>query len=261
MGSMSGNNAAGPLRPRDRPLKSRLPPEVALPPPPLRKIPCAAGTVVLGTFSVTAAPLPAPASLLAADLARRVGLILAAVAALVARRFLREPRLVGLIVPLWSRLNRSARRFERLMARIAAGTLPAPRRVTARPVHPLPPPRRAGLPTGRGWLVRALGHEAAGCASQLEHLLAEPGAAGLVAATPAAQRILRPLRHMLGVGPATRRRTARAAPPRRPREPRPLPPKPLAYNSLAAPGGGEGQGQVRDSGVPPGPPHPKSPPP
>jgi len=182
---------------------------------------------------MSAAPLPIPASRLAPDLARRVGLILAALAALLARRFLREPRLVALIVPLWTRLNRSAGRFERLMARLAAGKLPRPRR----PGRSGPHRRGATLPSGRGWLVRALGHEAAGCASQLEHLLAEPGVADLLAAAPAAQRILNPLRHMLGVGPAPRRRASHhPASMRRPREPRPLPPRPFAYSSLSAPG-------------------------
>ena len=184
------------------------------------------------------APVPAPLRAFAPDLARRVGLILAALAAIVARRFLREPRLVALIVPLWNRLNRTASRFERLMARLAAGTLPAPRRAAARRVRPLPVPRRAGLPTGRGWLVRALGPEAAACASQLEHLLAEPGVAELLAAAPAARRVLGPLRHMLGVGPAPRRQAARhPAPAPCPREPRPLPPR-LAWKlALAHPPG------------------------
>ena len=156
-------------------------------------------------------PLPTPTSLLAPDLARRVGVIVAALAALIARRFLAEPRLVALIIPLWNRLTLSARRFERLMARLAAGRLPIPRRCTVRSVRPVPPPHRTGLPTGRGWLVRALGYEAVGYASQLEHLLAEPGVADLLAAAPAAQRILRPLRHMLGVGPAPRRQAGRVS--------------------------------------------------
>jgi len=186
---------------------------------------------------VTAATLPLSASLLAPDFARRVGLIIAALAALVARRFLREPRLVALIVPLWTRLNRTARRFERLMARLAAGRLPRPRRSGRGGPHR----RGAALPTGRGWLVRALGHEAAGCASQLEHLLAEPGVADLLAAVPAAGRILGPLRHMLGVGPAPRRRAARhPAPVRRTSEPCQLSPRLRAYGSLSALGGGEG---------------------
>jgi hypothetical protein len=69
------------------------------------------------------------------------------------------------------------------------------------------------LPTGRGWLVLALGYEAAGYASQLQALLAEPAAARLLAAAPTAGRILRPLARMLAIGAFTlRSRPARAAP-------------------------------------------------
>ncbi len=158
------------------------------------------------------APLPTPLAAFAADFSRRFGLILAALAALVARRFLRQPRLVTLIVPLWNRLNRAARRCERLMARLAAGRLPRPRRAGRNGPHPV----GATLPRGRGWLVRALGPEAAADATQLESLLAEPAAAGLLALAPSAGRILRPIAHMLGVGAvAPNRRAARAlrAPP------------------------------------------------
>ena len=155
-----------------------------------------------------AAPLPDPLAALAADFSRRFGLILAALAALVARRLLREPHLSTLIVPLWTRLNRAARRCERLMARLAAGRLPQPRRPGRGGPH------RPGdtLPRGRGWLVRALGHEAAAYAAQLESLLAEPGAAELLALAPSAGRIVRPIARMLGVGAGTRRRRAARAP-------------------------------------------------
>ena len=57
------------------------------------------------------------------------------------------------------------------------------------------------LPSGRGWLVRALGYEAAGYGSQLAALLAEPELQALLLAAPAAGRILRPLCRMLGVEP------------------------------------------------------------
>src|ERR1019366_373175 len=105
-----------------------------------------------------------------------------------------EPRLALLIVPLCARLRRAARRFERLMARLAAGRLPKP--------HPSgprgPPPSAPALPTGRGWLIRVLGYEAANYASQLQALLAEPAAVELLAAAPTAGRILNPLSRLLG---------------------------------------------------------------
>jgi hypothetical protein len=153
---------------------------------------------------VQLAPLPAPIQAYAPDFARRLGLILAALAAIIARRFPREPRLAALIIPLWTRINRAIGRFERLMARLAAGALPTPRRPGAPPSGSLGrtgPHRSAdGLPTGRFWLIRALGHEAAACATQLEALLAEPAAAKLLAEVPAAGRIIRPLIHLLAIG-------------------------------------------------------------
>jgi len=150
---------------------------------------------------------PALVQASAPDLARRVGLILTTLAALVARRFLRQPRLAALIIPLWRRLNRVARRFERLMARLAAGALPKPRASG----HGGPHRSANTIPTGRGWLVAALGHEAAACATQLQALLAEPAAAELLALAPAAQRILRPLTRMLAIGAfAPRPRPVRA---------------------------------------------------
>jgi len=157
------------------------------------------------------ASIPAPVQAFAPDFARRFSAIMAALAALVARRLLREPRLALLIVPLWNRLNRTARRFERLMAHLAAGTQPLPRR-----------PGRSGgshrsaivLPTGRAWLIRTLGYEAAACASQLEALLAEAAAVAVLALAPAAEHILNPVKRLLGIGAfALRPRPARPAPP------------------------------------------------
>jgi hypothetical protein len=158
---------------------------------------------------VQPAPTPIPVQAFAPDFARRLRLILTTLAALIARRFLREPRLAALIVPLWSRLQRAARRFERLMVGLAAGRLPKPRKS-----GPGGPHRSAtALPTGRGWLVRALGPEAAACATQLQTLLAEPAAAELLLVAPTARRILRPIARMLAIGAfAPRPRPAPAAP-------------------------------------------------
>ena len=188
-------------------------------------------------FFVNPRPNPTPVQASAPDLARRVGLIVAALAALVARRFLRDPHLVSLIVPLWTRLTRTARSFDRLMPRVAANRLPKPR--PPRPQRPTPSTARATpLPTGHGWLIRALGHEAAAYAGQLDSLLAEPGTADLLAAVPAAARILRPVGRMLGLtafAPKRNKRRPQAAsapgrvPPCRTATPRPHP--------AAAPGG------------------------
>ena len=132
----------------------------------------------------------------APELVQRLGWIVAGVAALVARRFLREPKFFALIIPLWSWLGRSARRFARVRVDVV-------RAVPVVRTKRISVARRAGvrLPSGRGWLVRALGWEAAGFGSQLQALLAEPDLQALLTAAPAAGRILRPLCRMLGVVP------------------------------------------------------------
>ena len=157
-----------------------------------------------------------PAALLAAaspPLASRLGLILRGLAALITRRFLRDPLRAPLIVPLWRCLTRAATRLEGLHTRLAAGPLPAPK---PRAGKSSGPHRKPALPTTHAWLIRALGAEAAAYASQLEALLADPEAAELIA-LPAARRSLAPVRRMLGLAPRP------AAAPRRPRAAKPAP--------------------------------------
>ena len=128
------------------------------------------------------------------EMVLRFGQILTGLAAVVARRFLRDPRFAALIVPLWRWLNRSIRRFERAGNRPAAVRAQAPRKATCLVLAPRP-----RLPSQKAWLVRALGWEAAGYGSQLEALLAEPEMQALLGSVPAVGRILRPLCRMLGV--------------------------------------------------------------
>ncbi len=136
---------------------------------------------------------------------------------------------LGLAVPLmlllWSRLRRTAERFARLAAKVRAGTLPPPRRRLRSPRPARPQPLR--LPRGFAWLVRRL-PQAASAASQLQHLLADPAMADLLAAAPQAGRLLRPLCQMLGVRPPPAQHPpppARPAAPSRPAfRPRPPPP-------------------------------------
>ena len=142
----------------------------------------------------------------AAEMARRLALILSAVAALIARRFLRDPKFAAVIVPLWGWLGRSARRFERAVTRPMKPRPTMPRRVEARTAGVRAEdagvrPARVRLPGGQGWLVKALGWEAAGYGSQLTALLAEPEMQAVLAAVPAVGRILRPVCRMLGVVP------------------------------------------------------------
>ncbi|MBC7634151.1 MAG: hypothetical protein H7251_00975, partial [Acetobacteraceae bacterium] len=122
-------------------------------------------------------------------------LVLAGLVALVARRFLRVPRLAGLTVLLCGRIGRAAGRFARALVRPVKTPVARVRKARACSDRA----RAPGLPQGRGWLVRELGWEAAGCASQLQALLDDPAMRAALAALPAAGRILRPLCRMLGV--------------------------------------------------------------
>jgi len=118
------------------------------------------------------------------------------------------------MVLLWTRLRRVSHRLAALAARAAAG-----RALTRRYVAPLAPIRQAPaapfprLPHKFAWLVRLV-PEAASSGSQLRHLLAEPEMAALVAASPQARRLLRPLCRMLAVEPLQAARQAKPPPDR-----------------------------------------------
>ena len=146
---------------------------------------------------------------------------------------------LGLALPLmlllWSRLRRTAERFARLAEKVRAGTLPPPRRRrrSPRPVQPQPPqPPR--LPRGFAWLVRRL-PQAASAASQLQHLLADPAMADLLAAAPQAGRLLRPLCQMLGVRPPPARSLSSAGPVGPPPPVRPAAPSRPAFRPRPPP--------------------------
>ena len=183
------------------------------------------------------APPPLPIQAYAPEFARRFRLIMSALLAVIGRRLGRDPRFATIIWPLWNRCNRTANRFQRLMAHLAAGTLPKPR-TPREPREPGAPTRSGGphrpadrLPRGNGWLVRVLGYEAAGLASQLSALLSEPGVAELLALAPTAGRSLNPVKRLLGVGEYVIRQP-RPKPKAAPKEAlRFEPPGPLAFRS------------------------------
>jgi hypothetical protein len=155
--------------------------------------------------------------------AGRFTMIAAGLVALIARAFLRDPRLAPLILPLCGRINRTARRLAAVMAILARhGAIRhgATRRGEAsdrgalaprKRCRPLAPRTRCPIPTTPAWLIKILHHEAATYASQLSHLLAEPGVAELLDAAPTAKRLLRPLCRMLGLPDAKRSVAARQA--------------------------------------------------
>ncbi len=134
------------------------------------------------------------------ELALRLGVVMAGLVALVARRFLRMPGLMGLTGLLCGRIARAVWRFARVLTRPAKALVARPRASRAGGDRARP----VSLPQRRGWLVHELGWEAAGYAGQLQALLDDPALRAILVAMPAAGRILRPLCRMLGVpGPVT----------------------------------------------------------
>jgi hypothetical protein len=135
-------------------------------------------------------------------LAGRFAAIVADLVRIIAQAFLRTPR-AGLILPVCLYLTRTAHRFTRLNAHVAAGR--PPRRRPSRPHATQRPARPAPFPRGHAWLLPALGdlrHHGAAHRNRIEALLATPEAAALLQAAPSAGRLLRPLCHMLALRPA-----------------------------------------------------------
>ena len=128
-----------------------------------------------------------------------------------------DPRVAALLVPVLHYISRARLRLARLIALLAAGTLPQPG--PSRPGRPARNPPSFRLPTARAWLRHAFPFEVGGFASQFAHQLRQPEIAELLAATPQAGRILRPLCRLLGI--------------QAPGEPPPPPPRP--YKPPATP--------------------------
>ena len=142
----------------------------------------------------------------APELARRFAVIMAGLGALIARRFLKMPHLSRFTVQLWNYLNRATRRFYRALTRKSVKARARVGRADDTRVRPV------ALPTGRGWIVRELGWEAAAYLSHLEVLLGEIAAQASLAAAPGAGRILRPICRMLGVSAAVTPKSVAAVP-------------------------------------------------
>ena len=121
----------------------------------------------------------------------------------------------AMTVALHRRVSAALGRIERMMIRFQAGRLwrrtqtgSAQRRTSRAAVRGLALPRRFG------WLVQAGAHHAASVGTQLQTVLSTPEMAALLAASPQAGRILRPLCRALAVDlpgmadkPATERKT------------------------------------------------------
>ena len=143
-----------------------------------------------------------------------------------------------LIILICSRLRRIAGRFAGIAARLQAGRLRRRAAPSPRPAQPAARPKRPyrprPLPQGFAWLVRLV-PDAANRGSQLQHLLAEPEMAALIAAAPQSRRLLRSLCWMLGVRPPPGLKPARSAPPATPDPPAAAAPIATPPPSLASP--------------------------
>jgi hypothetical protein len=153
---------------------------------------------MLRSVSAPLAPVPA------IELSHGVGRIIEAMCRAIAAQAARNPARAALLVLLWSRLRRLARRIAFVAHRAAAGTLRARPGRSVSPPDPAPAPHpraAAALPRSLRALAR-LAPDAACLGGQLSALLSRPEVAALLRATPRLARHIRPLCRLLGVDPA-----------------------------------------------------------
>ncbi len=110
----------------------------------------------------------------------------------------------AVILLVWTRIKRTETRVLALVAAIRAGRVRGGWVVEARATCASAAPRAVPpaflkVPRSFAWLIVLVPYHAAGYASQLRHLLAEPDMVALLAATPRLGKILRPLCRMLGI--------------------------------------------------------------
>ena len=131
---------------------------------------------------------------------------------------------------LYRRLIVTFQGIERLLVRFRAGKLRrVERQVTGQKrVDGGLAGRGPALPRRFGWLVQAGGHQAAGYGSQLKAVLSTPEMVELLAVSPQAVRIMRPLCRALGMELPWVRGEARKIRARKPRKQRPEP-EPFRY--------------------------------
>ena len=130
----------------------------------------------------------------------------------------------GLAPMLYNRISATFGRIERMLVRFRAGRLwQVTHRVTAPRRQMCRKPEMA-IPRRFGWLVQAGGHQATGFGVQLQTELNTPEMVALLAASPQARRILRPLCRALAVEvPGVCEPVRRTPTTRRIRKPRPKP--------------------------------------
>ncbi len=183
---------------------------------PYREFPITSAELVAISRAFSA-PAEAPAAL---HLLARLRCALNGIAILMAIAFSRGPH-AALAAALHRYLTRANTRFAALIARAVAGTLAPPRRrtqaATARAARPQPP--RIRFPQRRAWLRTATLHHGAAMAGAIGLALSDPAVASIVAAEPRAQRMLRPILHMLGISADCVPPLPRAAKPPAPQPP------------------------------------------
>lgn len=140
----------------------------------------------------------------ALSLSERLALTIDGLCRALAARGAKEHAVIPLIVLAWTRLRRLLARLEALSAKLQQGPLARAvrrRRALAEPARRAPAVRKPDLlPRGFGWLIR-LAQETAVYGGHVQHLLDDPEMAALLAASPQAGRILRPLCRMLAIKP------------------------------------------------------------
>ncbi len=137
-----------------------------------------------------------PAPLTVAD---RLARVLDGLCQAVAARSFRQAMATTMILLVWGRVRRVERQLQDLLARFAQGRLVV--RTSLR-MGGCGGSRRGipnRLPRGFGWLLPLVPYQAAGFASQLQGVLAEPEMVALLAAAPQARRVMAPLCRMLGI--------------------------------------------------------------
>ena len=153
------------------------------------------------------------------EMVRQLAWAFAGVLEAIGRAFNVNPRPVvpGMVIFLYVQRTRS--RLFRLLANIRAGILPRWRAPGAKRERGERKAPRIRLPGRKYWLSTEIGWFGRGFSGNIQIILNQPENAAIIAASPQAQRLLRPLCHMLGLEiPAI------SALPKRPRKPRPKPP-------------------------------------
>ena len=150
----------------------------------------------MNVSATTAAPSGIPPGL-PADLAGAMLWFMAKLVRLMGWRLVGHRR-AACAVDMHHYLMRGTRRFLRVLERLAAGEVFRKRPSRAGQVLPARATPRVRLPMEYGWVAR-LGEDVRMAAAMIGHHLNRTEVAALVAACPQAQRVMRPICHLLAI--------------------------------------------------------------